>query len=146
MDCVPPFDEVTLPGTIVTSPNYPRNYDNNMECKMTIRFAADEIVTITLDEFNVDDYYISYNGLSYGHYFGQYAYPFPSTCDYDYVTLYDGESTNSRFYDIKLCGKYSSGEIFRTTGNVATLRFRSNNYETRSGFKIHVNNGEYNIK
>ena len=54
MDCVAPFDEVTQPGTVITSPNYPGNYDNDMYCQLTVRFAEDEIVAIRLDEFDVE--------------------------------------------------------------------------------------------
>ena len=86
MDCVAPFDEVTLPGTVITSPNYPGNYGKNMECQLTFKFAADEIVAITLDEFDV-----------------QYR----SFCKYDYLTLYDGDTTSSRIIDRKLCGKHA---------------------------------------
>jgi len=123
MDCVAPFDEVTIPGNIITSPNYPGNYGNNMDCQLTVRFAADEIVAITFDEIDVDVDELS--------------------CESDYLTLYDGDTTSSRIIDKELCGKYSRGKTFKSTGNVMTLQFKSDDFSTRSGFKIYANN-EYN--
>jgi len=135
MDCVAPFDEVTTPGTIITSPNYPGNYDDGMNCQLTVRFAANEIVAITLDEFDVED---------------------GSLCNYDYLTLYDGDTTSSRIIDkefhhfefhhsetiiSRLCGYSARGKTFKSTGNVMTLFFKSDDSVTRPGFKIYANNG-----
>ena len=126
MDCVAPFDEITIPGTIITSPNYPGNYSNKMECQLTIRFAADEIVKITLDEFDVE---------------GEF-----DRCWYDYLTLYDGDTTSSRIIDKELCGYSARGKTFKSTGNVMTLFFKSDDSVTRPGFKIYANNGMFNFK
>ena len=136
MDCVAPFDEVTIPGTIITSPNYPENYDNNMDCKITIRFAADEIVSITLDEFDVEEFEYDYEDKD------EYAL---LNCTYDYLALYDGDTTSSRIIE-ELCGKHARGKTFKSTGNVMTLHFMSDDSNTRPGFMIHANNGEYKSK
>ena len=141
MDCVG-FDEVTIPGTIITSPNYPGNYSNNMECQMKIRFPADQIVTITVDEFDVEH---------------------DSSCEDDLLFLFDGEPSFDGVYDlykdedlvmgsIELCGKYAErqyrGKTIKSTGNVMGLRYlsTSDNLETRPGFKIHTNNGMLNFR
>ena len=131
MDCVAPFDEVTTPGTIITSPNYPGNYNNRLYCQLTVRFAADEIVAITLDEFDVDDEEKSI---------------FYSPCYYDHLTLYDGDTTSSRIIDKALCGRSARGKTFKSTGNVMTLFFKSDNSVTRPGFKLYANNGMFNFR
>ena len=124
MDCVAPFDEVTTPGTIITSPNYPGNYDDGMNCQLTVRFAANEIVAITLDKFDVED---------------------GSLCNYDYLTFYDGDTTSSRIIDKELCGYSARGKTFKSTGNVMTLFFKSDDSVTRPGFKIYANNGMFDF-
>ena len=123
------FDEVTIPGTIITSPNYPGNYSNNMECQMKIRFPADQIATITVDEFD-----------------GEHD----SSCKYDLLFLFDGEGNDEDLImgAIELCGKDARGKTIKSTGNVMRLRYlsTSDNLETRPGFKIHTNNGMFNFK
>ena len=147
MDCAAPFDEVTTPGTIITSPNYPGNYSNNMECQMKIRFPADQIVTITVDEFDVEP-------LD--------EFDDDSSCEYDFLTLFDGKPSFDGDYDYfydhendyeliidknkKLCGKYARGKTFKSTGNLMTLHFKSDHKETRPGFKIYANTGMFNFK
>ena len=131
MNCEEPFDEVTIPGTIITSPNYPGNYNNRLYCQLTVRFAADEIVAITLDEFDVDDEEKSI---------------FYSPCYYDHLTLYDGDTTSSRIIDKALCGRSARGKTFKSTGNVMKLLFKSDYSGSRPGFKIYANNGEYYLK
>merc|ERR1719367_1087223 len=103
MDCVAPFDEVTQPGTVITSPNYPGNYSNNMECQLTIRFAADEIVKITLDEFEVEEPENDY----------EYEDEYDSLCGFDDLTLYDGDTTSYRIIE-ELCGKHAGGKTFKS--------------------------------
>ena len=125
MDCEEPFDEVTIPGTIITSPNYPRNYGKHMNCQLTVRFAADEIVAITVEDFDVEH---------------------SSPCRYDYLTLYDGNTTSSRIIAKELCGYSARGKTFKSTGNVMTLFFKSDNSVTRPGFKLYANNGMFNFR
>jgi len=118
IDCDSPFDEVTDSGTTITSPNYPSNYDNRKDCQVTIRFAADQIVSITLEAFNVESH---------------------STCVWDYLAVHDGDSTSSNLIGSKLCGTDPAGSTIQSTGNTMTLHFHTDGSVTRSGFKINVN-------
>ena len=121
IDCDSPFDEVTDSGTTITSPNYPSNYDNGKDCQVTIRFAADQIVSITLESFDVESH---------------------STCAYDYLAVHDGDSTCSNLIGPKLCGTDHAGLTIRSTGNTMTLHFHADGIVRRSGFKINVNSGK----
>ena len=125
IDCDSPFDEVTDSGTTITSPNYPSNYDNGKDCQVTIRFAADQIVLITLEAFDVES---------------------ESTCRYDYLAVHDGDSTSSNLIGSKLCGTDHVGSTIKSTGNTMTLHFHTDSSETRSGFKINVVSGKIYLK
>ena len=121
IDCDSPFDEVTDSGTTITSPNYPSNYYNGLDCQVTIRFAADQVVSITLEAFNVESH---------------------STCVWDYLAVHDGDSTSSNLIGSKLCRTDHVGSTIKSTGNTMTLHFHTDSSETRSGFKINVISGK----
>ena len=115
IDCRPPFDKVTIPGTTIISPNYPNAYGNSSDCQLVITFATKANVSLTFEDFNVE-----------GH----------SSCRYDYLALYDGSSISSPMVGSKLCGTRPAGTTMNSTGNSVTLHFVSDNSETRTGFKI----------
>lgn len=118
IDCSSPFNEVTTTGTAITSPNYPSNYNNGNDCQVTIRFAAEQIVSITLESFDVESH---------------------SSCGWDYLAIHDGDSTNSPFIGSKLCGSSHSGTTIQSTGNSMTLHFHTDGSVTRPGFKVYAN-------
>ena len=117
IDCESPFEEVTTGGIIITSPNYPSDYDNSQDCQVTIRFASDEIVRITLEEFDVESHW---------------------RCDNDYLIAHDGSDTTSPVIGSKLCGTGLKGEMIDSTGNVMTLSFHSDTSTTKTGFKVYA--------
>ena len=64
IDCESPFDEVAVNRVVITSPNYPNEYENNKDCQLTIRVASDQLVNIFVEAFNAESH---------------------STCGYDYL-------------------------------------------------------------
>ena len=122
IDCDSPFDEVTIPGSIIISPYHPNNYDNHMDCQTTIRFAVGQIVTITIEEFAVEAH---------------------GTCRWDYLNVYDGNSTTSPMIGSKLCGIGTHvGTKIQATGNAMTILFHTDYSVTKSGFKLLANAGK----
>ncbi|MGE0089988.1 MAG: C25 family cysteine peptidase, partial [Bacteroidales bacterium] len=61
-----------------------------------------------------------------------------STCDYDYLTIYDGLTTTDPIIG-KYCGTNSPGKIIATNPNGAlTFVFHSDDYETKKGWKAMI--------
>ena len=54
IDCDPPYDKVTQPGTIMISPNYPKQYERNKDCQVSVKFAEGQRVAIKFDDFELD--------------------------------------------------------------------------------------------
>ena len=123
IDCEPPYDEVTEKGVAITSPNYPDDYGNSLDCQVTIRFGVNETVAITFVVFSV-----SYNR--------------DRNCKNDFLTIHDGESTASPLIGSKLCGTSPSGTTIRSTGNAMTLHFHTNHYDNKTGFRLYANAGK----
>ena len=46
--------EITTPGTIFTSTNYPNDYPNNEDCSTVIRFEEGEIISLEFLAFCVE--------------------------------------------------------------------------------------------
>ena len=119
IDCESPFEEVTVNGTTIMSTNFLYDYENSTDCQVTIRFATDQVVAISLEVFNVEE---SDDG----------------ECDFDYLVVYDGNSTGSSKIGPKLCdvGNKLAGITLRSTGNEMTLHFSADNLISRRGFRI----------
>ena len=115
IDCESPFDVITEAGTQITSPNYPNNYDNDLDCQLTIKFEPDQIVSVTFESFDVE---------------------LEDRCEWDYLAIHDGNSTESPMIGYKLCGKGPTGTTIKSTGNQMTIHFFSDEIETRTGFKL----------
>ena len=124
IDCSPPFDEVLTPGTVITSPNYPNSYANNLDCEMTIRFSDSIKVLIEFDPtFEIES--------------GSYG------CSYDYLEAHDGpSSTDSPIGGSKICGRSAPAPI-QSTGNSMKLIFHTDSSVTKIGFKITANAGKF---
>ena len=98
------------------SPNYPSNYDNNLDMEYVMTAAAGETVTITFTAFDVE---------------------FHSTCNYDWVEIYDGSGT---LLLNKTCGTTIPG-VVTSTSNTATLYFHTDRSVIRSGFEAQLSSG-----
>ena len=117
IDCEAPYDEVTEKGVAITSPNYPNDYGNHLDCQVTIRYGVNETVVITFLVFDVEE-------------------------GYDFLAIHDGESTDSPLMSSKLSGTSPSGTTMRSTGNVMTLHFHSDSRSTKTGFRLYAHVGK----
>ncbi|XP_078384780.1 CUB domain-containing protein 2-like [Oculina patagonica] len=115
------FNIVSLPecGRVInntlTSPGYPNDYPNNMDCIYSVPIPPGMAILIHLHDFDVE-YYPSK----------------PSLCPYDYLKITNERKNNIRRY----CGK-RTGTHVAVTGNYALLTFNSDYYSSHArGFKI----------
>ena len=119
MDCSSPFDtDVTVSGTIITSPNHPNLYENSKDCQIRILFDDTQRVVIEFLTFNVR----------------------AEDCN-DWLHVHDGDSSSSPL--VRLCGDSSTlPNILYSTGNSLTLVFHSNHYGRESGFMLRAHLGK----
>ncbi|XP_074549445.1 cubilin [Halichoeres trimaculatus] len=101
------------PPGYITSPNYPQNYPQNIDCVWVITVPNGELVQIDFE----DEFYIEQS----------------SSCLYDYLELRDGSSSNDDLIS-RLCGN-TRPSTQRSTGSSMLLRFRTDTSLTHKGFK-----------
>ena len=89
------------------SPNYPQRYENDLDCRWTIKAPAENIITLTISEFN--------------------------TYSYDNLHIYQG--TNVHGAIVRTLSN-SESMPFSSTGNSLYIKFSTNSYSTNKGFKI----------
>ena len=115
MNCDSPFHtKVTVPGTIIRSPNYPSSYEPGKDCRTTIRFSN----RIVLRFLNFD---VEYHG----------------DCTHDYLIIYDGPDDTSSQIGAKLCGDTKPTEIV-SSGNTMHIRFHTDGNVQKTGFQIEM--------
>ena len=115
MDCDSPYDsEVTIPGSIIQSPNHPSPYEPNKDCRITIRFSNK--IVLQFLSFDLED---------------------KDDCGYDYLIIYDGPDDTSNPIGIKLCGDTKPTEI-ESSGNTMHIHFHTDARTAGSGFQIEV--------
>ena len=92
----------------LVSPNYPQQYETNLDCRWTVKAPVENIVTLTLYEFETEIY--------------------------DKLRIYDGANINGPLlttifgYDLM---------PFTSTGNAIYLQFSTTDYFShKTGFKI----------
>ena len=115
MDCTAPYEtEVIIPGTNITSPNYPAEYGNDQDCEITITFTSR--IRLLFLAFDLEH--------SYG-------------CPYDYLRIFDGPSPSSPplSQEGNLCGSTIPQPI-SSTGNILHILFHSDSSTAKTGFKI----------
>ena len=116
------MNQISIPGTTITSPNYPNSYENNIDCVVALRFPAGSTVLIEFDD--------------------QYEIENHSSCNYDYIEVRDGPTIESNLIgNTRLCGRNVPAPI-QSTGNTMTLIFHTDNSVTKTGFKIIANPGK----
>ena len=98
----------------INTPNYPSNYGSGIDC--TWKLSAPSGKRIKLGSFG---YYIEDH----------------SSCQYDYLKIYDGGSSSSRRLTTK-CGSGSSSPIY-SSGRNLFLRFHSDANTVGKGFRIY---------
>ncbi|XP_046553794.1 deleted in malignant brain tumors 1 protein-like [Haliotis rubra] len=102
----------------MTSPGYPQNYQNNMDCIWTLTTDMSDIKIDVLDS-DIES---------------------ASSCDYDYVEVYDGSSTNSDVIG-KFCG--TQEPTYVSSGTTVTIKFHSDNSNTEKGFRLSYTGGTF---
>ncbi|TNN61134.1 Cubilin [Liparis tanakae] len=101
------------PPGYITSPNYPQNYPQNVDCIWVVSAPNGEAVQIDFEE----DIYIETT----------------ASCVYDYLELRDGSTTNSDLIS-RLCGN-NRPSTQHSAGSAMLLRFRTDSSVTHKGFK-----------
>ena len=115
IDCDLPYDaEVTTPGTLIQSPNYPSSYEPGKDCRTTITFS--NRILLRFLYFDVEEV---------------------ADCDYDYLIIYDGPDDSSSQIGTKLCGNTNPTEI-ESSGTTIHILFHTDSSEQRDGFQIQV--------
>ena len=78
-----------------------------------------ETITITFNTFDVESH---------------------SSCNYDWVEIYEGEGTGGTVLLSKSCGSTVPGPVTSTT-NMATLSFQTDSSATETGFEAQLSSG-----
>ncbi|KAG6453574.1 hypothetical protein O3G_MSEX008219 [Manduca sexta] len=107
----------------IYSKNYPKNYDNNLDCTWTIGVPRNhriEFSLIDLDLYSSRSVYEEADD--------------DSSCG-DYIKIYDERNSN---YTNKICPNSNITKVI-TRNNKAYVQFVTNNYGTAKGFKIGFN-------
>ena len=97
----------------ITTPNYPNTYSNSKTCTWNIDAAQGSRVELKFVAFD----------LEYG-----------SSCQYDWLKVYDGANTG-RAIGNTLCGSSKPSNIV-SSGNLLFLKWHSDSSTAKSGFKI----------
>ncbi|KAM4534255.1 cubilin [Odontesthes bonariensis] len=101
------------PPGYITSPNYPQNYPQNIDCIWVITVPNGEAVQIDFE----DTFYIEPT----------------ASCIYDYLEIRDGSTSNSDLIS-RLCGS-TKPSTQHSTDSAILLRFRTDTSVTHIGFK-----------
>uniref|UniRef100_A0A8C6W9S3 Cubilin n=1 Tax=Nannospalax galili TaxID=1026970 RepID=A0A8C6W9S3_NANGA len=100
----------------ILSPNFPKQYDNNMNCTYIIEVESRTLVILTFVSFHLED-----------------RSAITGSCDHDGLHIIKGHSLSSTPV-VTLCGSESLGPL--TMVGPVLLNFYSNAYATDFGFKI----------
>ena len=113
-----------IPGIEIISPNYPNPYPMNLDCAVTLNF--DQRVSIKFETFDMQR---NTN----------------NSCSYDWLAVYDGDSSYSPMKGSKLCG-YDIPRPVSSTRYSLTLVFHSDDTTStyKQGFKIITDRGKEN--
>ncbi|KAG2458577.1 CUBN protein, partial [Polypterus senegalus] len=102
------------PPGYITSPNYPDNYPQNIDCVWVVTVPSGEAVRLDFE----GDFFIEPS----------------SSCLFDYLELRDGATSDAALI-ARLCGQ-ERPSTHKSTGTTMYLRFRTDNSFTHKGFKV----------
>ena len=104
----------------IHSPNYPNNYDANDDCAWLIEVDKNHVVQFTFEDFDVEPH---------------------SNCSYDYVALYDGNSTTAPLL-LMHCGRdLPTPNMIKTTANQLYVRLKADGSVASKGFLANFTRG-----
>ncbi|MGH0157496.1 UNVERIFIED_CONTAM: hypothetical protein FKN15_052472 [Acipenser sinensis] len=125
------------PKGIITSPNYPVQYENNAHCVWVITAAAsDKVIKLTFEEFDLERGYDTVT-VGDGGKIGDartVLYVFQTEVNYDTLEIRDGPANSS-----PLIGEYHGTQaphFLISTGNYMYLLFTTDNSRSSVGFQI----------
>ena len=125
--CPHSFDTTTR---VITSPNYPGDYENDQYCEWTIQAQAGQTIELEIMWLDIEPDEGFFDGSLY--------------C-YDGLIIYDDRARNNRMFGGALCGKgniinrnVTIGTKIRSTNRYMHLVFGSDNSNTHimSGFEL----------
>ena len=100
-----------LTAGVVTSPNYPNPYPNNLERTHTIQVAEGLIISLQFSAFKIE---------------------YHPTCDYDHLTITDGDGA---ILMRRRCGTILPNEL-TSRSNVVKLKFHTDASGGRAGWSL----------
>ncbi|XP_038136532.1 cubilin-like, partial [Cyprinodon tularosa] len=100
------------PSGSISSPGYPNKYPENRECIWYVTTSPGSSITMTIHEFDVE---------------------FHADCNYDVLEVYGGPDLQAPRL-AQLCSTTSSPMQVSSTGNLLTVRFKSDAYVSGRGF------------
>ncbi|KAI8513409.1 hypothetical protein Bbelb_100480 [Branchiostoma belcheri] len=109
-------ERLTADSGSISSPNYPDNYPDDHDCRYEISVTPPKVITLTFTDFDVEK-------------------------DFDYVYVYDGNTTDSAFELAKLSGTTTPNPL-TSTGSFMTVRLFTDSSETRKGFQADYTSGD----
>ena len=126
---------------MVTSPNYPDNYPNNLELTVTIQVEQGLILLLQFNAFDIEEPWYEYDYDTY-----EYDYDSP-ICPYDHLTITDGDGTTLME---KSCGSTSDGNVviggqrigsslppaIRSRSNTINMVFTTDGNTPRTGWSV----------
>ncbi|ESN91620.1 hypothetical protein HELRODRAFT_147387, partial [Helobdella robusta] len=95
---------------VITSPNYPNNYPNKLDCKFSIEAPDGATITITFQEFSIEA---------------------ESDCSFDRLEFIDPLSDNTKLY----CGSTLPPPVI-SKGNKVSFLFSTDSNVNNGNFKI----------
>ncbi|CAK8680216.1 unnamed protein product [Clavelina lepadiformis] len=104
---------------IITSPNYPSNYDISLDCLTTIQTGFREVVKIWFLDFTVE---VDESAI---------GEPGNQSCNWDWLALFDDDAELSG----RLCGNVLPNNYTSET-NTMKVQFHSDTIYTHSGFQL----------
>ncbi|XP_072020163.1 LOW QUALITY PROTEIN: cubilin-like [Amphiura filiformis] len=105
---------LTARSGVIASPNFPLPHPHNRDCLWIIETTAGNKINITFNNLALENH---------------------GSCVYDYVKIYDGETTSTTVLDT-LCGSPNvDGLAYSSTDNLMAVQFHSDGSVASAGFR-----------
>ena len=128
---------LTEPSGEISSPGYPGPYPSNLACEWIIQGAPGDIIELQFLDFEIEGNRKSRNGRRNGR--NRRRKERSLTCLYDFVSIYDGSSTDSPLIGT-YCGNVAPTNIL-STGNELLITFTTDDSTALSGFSASFRHG-----
>ncbi|XP_054159895.1 LOW QUALITY PROTEIN: cubilin-like [Oppia nitens] len=98
----------------IESPGYPQPYSHNAECVWLIRVSQGSTITLTFADIDIEAH---------------------TTCRYDYLEVFDGNTDRSPSLG-KYCNSRMNSHLVQSKSNVMYIKFKTDTSETGRGFRL----------